>query len=420
MSNPAWRIEMKVVFFEDHHYAKFDPVSLSHPVYMLLHGTSKLYSKWITALKSNDYSFLCRPHLAGVLAFETGREVNAIPDGDLLFINGRYLPSDKTVWLVQEIKKGEALSCDDELVAFRIGDDRPPKLIEILEKLYDTNTNEELKSYLAIEKIKAECVNYLWDLVDGNGAMIAGEFAGFKSRSALASDKASGVTIIKPESAYISPSAVVSSSVVIDATEGPVIIDDDVSVEPFTFIQGPVYVGPGCLLTGGRIRGGCSLGPMCRVGGEIEESIMLGYCNKYHDGFLGHAYLGEWVNLGAMTTNSDLKNNYAQIKVAVGNELVDTGRIKVGCFIGDHTKTGIGTMLNTGICIGFSCNLYGSGIFAERRIKSFSWGASGDLTEYLLDKAIRTAGAAMSRREVEFTEVHKNLFSDIQKIDSGN
>ena len=420
MSNPTGRIEMKAVFFEDHHYAQFDPISLSHPSYMLLYGTSRLYSKWIDALKSDDYSFLCRPHLSGVLALETGRKVNTIPDGDLLIINGRYLPSKKTVWLVKEIKRGEALVCDDDLVAFRLGDDRPPELIEALENLYDMDARGKLISYLDIEKIKADCIGYLWEIIDGNEKMITAEFAGFRSRPALASDKTVGVTIIEQESVYISDKAVAAPSVVIDASEGPVVIDDNVSVEPYTYIQGPVYVGPDCRLTGGRIRGGCSFGPMCRVGGEIEKSIMLGYCNKYHEGFLGHAYLGEWVNLGAMTTNSDLKNNYGQIKVTVGSETVETGRIKVGCFIGDHTKTGIGTMLNTGICIGFSCNLYGSGIFAERRIKSFSWGTPGDLTRYRPDKAIQTARAVMSRRGVEFTEVHGNLFSDIQQIDSGN
>ena len=419
MSNPTWRTEMKAVFFEDHYYVNFDPVSLSHPAYMLLYGTSKLHSKWIEALRPDDYSFLCRQYLSGVLALETGRKVNVIPDGDLLFINGRYLPSNNTVSLVQEIKRGEALVCEDDLVAFRIGDDRPPELIETLENLYNIEANEKLKSYLDIEKIEAESIGYLWDLIDGNGEMIAREFAGFKSRSALAGDRAVGVTVIEPLNAYISHNAIIAPSVVIDATEGPVIIDDNVSVEPYTYIQGPVYVGPDCRLTGGRIRGGCSFGSMCRVGGEVEQSIMLGYCNKYHEGFLGHAYLGEWVNLGAMTTNSDLKNNYAQIKAAVGSEIVDTGLIKVGSFIGDHTKTGIGTMLNTGICIGFSCNLYGSGLFADRRIRSFSWGIPGNLTEYRLDKAIQTAGTAMSRRGAEFTEAHKSLFSDIRKIETG-
>ena len=411
---------MKLIFFEDHYYKNFDPLSLSHPVYMLLYGASKLYLKWTAVLKSDDHSFLCRPYLSSLLALETGKEVNVIPDGDLLFVNSRYLPSDKTAWLVQEIKKGEALACENDLVAFRIGEERPPELTEIIENLYDEDTIEKLISYVNIEKIKAESVGYLWDIIDGNGKMIAAEFAGFKSRSVSAGDKPEGVIIIEPESVYISRSAVVGSSVVIDATDGPVIIDDNVSVEPFTFIQGPVYIGPNSRLTGGRIRGGCSFGPMCRVGGEIEESIMLGYCNKYHEGFLGHSYLGEWVNLGAMTTNSDLKNNYAQIKVAVGSQVLDTGRIKVGCFIGDHTKTGIGSMLNTGICIGFSCNLHGSGLYADRRVKSFSWGIPENLTEYRLDKAIQTARVVMSRRGVEFSASHESLFSEIERIESGS
>jgi UDP-N-acetylglucosamine diphosphorylase / glucose-1-phosphate thymidylyltransferase / UDP-N-acetylgalactosamine diphosphorylase / glucosamine-1-phosphate N-acetyltransferase / galactosamine-1-phosphate N-acetyltransferase len=143
---------------------------------------------------------------------------------------------------------------------------------------------------------------------------------------------------------------------------------------------------------------------------------MLGYGNKYHEGFLGHAYLGEWVNLGAMTTNSDLKNNYTEISVMVGEQSVETGRIKVGCFIGDHTKTGIGTLLNTGISIGFSCNLYGGDLFTDKKVKSFSWGTPGELVEYKIEKAIQTASSSMRRRNVEFTTLHERLFSDIAKL----
>jgi UDP-N-acetylglucosamine diphosphorylase/glucosamine-1-phosphate N-acetyltransferase len=409
---------MKAVFFEDHHYPKLDPLSLSRPACMLLYGTSRLYSKWIEPLRFDDYSFLCRPYLSAVLALETGKRANVIPDGDLLFINGRYLPSNNAVSAIEKIESKEALIYEDDLVAFRISDDRPPELIEILENLYDTDAGQKAKSYFDLREIEAVRHDYLWDLVDGNGKMILREFAGFKSRSTLSGERAVGVTVIEPANVHISESAAIAPSVVIDATEGPVIIENNVSVEPHTYIQGPAYIGPDCRLTGGRIRGGCSFGPMCRVGGEVEETIMLGYCNKYHDGFLGHSYLGEWVNLGAMTTNSDLKNNYGQIKAAVGNEVVNTGLIKVGSFIGDHTKTGIGTMLNTGICIGFSCNLYGSGLFTDKRIRSFSWGTPGNLIDYRLEKAIRTAGASMSRRGVEFAIAHEKLFSGIQQVDS--
>jgi UDP-N-acetylglucosamine diphosphorylase/glucosamine-1-phosphate N-acetyltransferase len=202
----------------------------------------------------------------------------------------------------------------------------------------------------------------------------------------------------------------------IDASDGPVIIEDNTKIEPFSFIQGPSYIGRDCRIVGGRIRSGTSLGPVCRVGGEVEESIMLGYCNKYHEGFLGHAYLGEWVNLGALTTNSDLKNNYKGISVEIGGETVNSESIKVGCFIGDHTKTGIGTMLNTGINIGFSCNLYGAGLFADKRIPSFSWGVPGNLGRYRIDKAIETAEISIGRRGIKFTDIHKKLFEDIDNI----
>ena len=141
--------------------------------------------------------------------------------------------------------------------------------------------------------------------------------------------------------------------VVIDAEHGPVYIDEGAEIHPFTRIEGPCYVGKKSILLGAKCREGNSIGPMCRVGGEVEESIIHGYSNKYHDGFLGHAYVGEWVNLGALTTNSDLKNDYSSVSVMLdGHTPIDTGSTKVGSLIGDHTKTSIGTLLNTGAYVG--------------------------------------------------------------------
>src|SRR6185295_4718482 len=134
---------------------------------------------------------------------------------------------------------------------------------------------------------------------------------------------------------------------------GPVTIEEGCEVHPFTRIEGPCYVGPKTILLGAKVREGCSFGPMCRIGGEVEESIVHGYSNKYHDGFLGHAYVGEWVNLGALTTNSDLKNDYSEVKVTLdGRTQLSTGSNKVGALIGDHVKTSIGTLLNTGAYVG--------------------------------------------------------------------
>jgi UDP-N-acetylglucosamine diphosphorylase/glucosamine-1-phosphate N-acetyltransferase len=242
------------------------------------------------------------------------------------------------------------------------------------------------------------------------------EFSGFKDKPEARETFPYDSSIIGQGIVYIHKSVEIAPSVVIDASGGPVIIEERTRIEPFSFIEGPCYIGPDCRIVGGRIRSGTSLGPICRVGGEVEESILLGFCNKYHEGFLGHAYLGEWVNLGALTTNSDLKNNYKEITVELGGRNIDTGSIKIGSFIGDHTKTGIGTMLNTGINIGFSCNLYGAGLFAQKSINSFSWGEPGNLQDYRLDKAIETAEISMGRRDIAFSQTHRKLFEDIHKL----
>ena len=137
--------------------------------------------------------------------------------------------------------------------------------------------------------------------------------------------------------------------VVLDAEHGPIYIDAGAEIHPFTRIEGPCYIGAGSVLFGAKCRAGNSIGPMCRIGGEIEGTIIQGYSNKYHDGFLGHAYVGQWVNLGALTTNSDLKNDYSEVRITLdGQSPIATGSNKVGALIGDHAKTSIGTLLNTG------------------------------------------------------------------------
>jgi UDP-N-acetylglucosamine diphosphorylase/glucosamine-1-phosphate N-acetyltransferase len=402
---------MKVLFFEDPSYRNFEPLSLSRPPYTLLCGTSKIYKKWLKSIKCEDYGFLCRPYLANIVNLETGKSVNEVPEGDFLAVNGRFLPSADITKNINDLNPGEALICDDFVVAYRSN-----KQNNDLLNLYSHEGHEKLKSLSKVIEAGMESVRYIWNLVELNSRLIVEEFAGFRQLSDRKETIPHDSSIIGQANIYIHESVEIAPSVVIDASAGPVIIEEKTRIEPFSFIQGPCYIGPDCRIVGGRIRSGTSLGPTCRVGGEVEESIMLGYCNKYHEGFLGHACLGEWVNLGALTTNSDLKNNYKEITVEIGGENVQTESIKIGSFIGDHTKTGIGTMLNTGINIGFSCNLYGAGLFSQKLINSFSWGEPGKLQNYRVDKAIETAEISMNRRGMAFTQIHKKLFEDIQKL----
>lgn len=187
--------------------------------------------------------------------------------------------------------------------------------------------------------------------------------------------------------------------VVLDTRAGPIELANGVEVRTGARLAGPLYAGPGTRLLGGSISRS-SAGPMSYLRGEIEDSTVLGYTNKAHDGFLGHAYVGSWVNLGALTTNSDLKNNYGSIRVGPPGETVDTRLTKLGCLIGDHVKTGIGVMLNTGTVIGAGSNVFGSEM-PPKWIAPFSWGSGDRFETYRREAFLDTAGAVMPRRGIE-------------------
>ena len=403
---------MNIVIFEDPLYKNFDPISVSHPVFDLLCGTSKMFEKWIKSLRPRSYSFLCRPVLADVLA-EAGYKVNTLPNDDTIFINGRFIPGEESLRAIKKLAIGESLIVDGDLMAFRPAANFVGTSDDDILNLFDDDSYKSIRNRFKEKKSAGIGFKYLWEMIDRNGEIIENEYSGFSKQVKKSGKVDPKASLIRKSSITIISGAKIGPQVCIDASDGPVIISHGTNIEPLTYVQGPVYIGPNCRIVGGKIREGCSLGPTCRVGGEVEESILLGYDNKYHEGFLGHAYLGEWVNLGAMTTNSDLKNNYSSIAVMVNDQPINSGKIKVGCFIGDHTKTGIGTTLNTGINIGFSCNLYGGSLFIDRQIRSFSWGTPGNLVEYRLDKALETASNSMKRRDMELTMAYRAVFEYI-------
>jgi UDP-N-acetylglucosamine diphosphorylase/glucosamine-1-phosphate N-acetyltransferase len=214
---------------------------------------------------------------------------------------------------------------------------------------------------------------------------------------------------------YIAPGAKVHPMVVIDAEHGPVYIDEGAEIHPFARIEGPCYIGKNSILLGAKCREGNSIGPFCRIGGEVEESIIQGYSNKYHDGFLGHAYVGEWVNLGAFTTNSDLKNDYSTVSVMLdGRRAIDTGSVKVGSLIGDHVKTSIGTLFNTGSYVGPMALIMGTGKPLPKFIPAFAWFIEGIVTKgFGKGKLYETAKMAMSRRDCKWSETERAMWDAV-------
>jgi len=199
----------------------------------------------------------------------------------------------------------------------------------------------------------------------------------------------------------LAPGAEIEPGVVVDLRGGPVRLEAGARVEGPARLVGPLHLGEGTVVFGGHVATS-SIGPVCKVRGEIADSVLIGFVNKAHDGYLGHALVGRWVNMGALTTNSDLKNNYGPVTVWTPKGLTDTGLMKVGCFLGDHVKTGIGTVLNTGTVVGPGSNLFG-GRMPPAFVPPFSWGEGADLTEYRLDKFLDSAERAMARRNIPLT-----------------
>jgi len=237
-----------------------------------------------------------------------------------------------------------------------------------------------------------EILEHPWHLVAGTPGRVAEDVDALF----LDNHHPDGVIRIGDEGLSMSATAEIEPGVVVDTRNGPIRLDDGVRVEGPGRLVGPLYVGTDTVIFGGTV-GTSSIGPVCKVRGEVADSVLLGFVNKAHDGHIGHAMVGRWVNLGAGTTNSDLKNNYGTVRVWTPDGECDTGLVKVGCFLGDYVKTSIGTLLNTGTVVGAGSNVFG-GAMPAKVIPPFSWGVGADLRDYRFDRFLEAAEASMARR----------------------
>jgi UDP-N-acetylglucosamine diphosphorylase/glucosamine-1-phosphate N-acetyltransferase len=248
--------------------------------------------------------------------------------------------------------------------------------------------------------VDAEFLLLPWDLMARNPVAIADDLAGATAAARGAVHRLA--CLEHPERIVVEDGAVVGPFAVLDAGPGPILVGRGARVEAHTHVRGPCVIGAGTQLLGGSI-GGSTFGPECRIAGEVEASVWQGYANKRHHGFVGHSVIGEWVNLGALTTTSDLKNNYGNVKVWVDDREVDSHSAKVGAFVGAHVKTGIGTLLPTGAALGTGANLFGGGRFAPKRVPSFAWWDGEAFAEHELERCVATARIAAARRARELT-----------------
>ena len=399
--------------FEDNKARSFHPFALTRPVGELLFGAFLLRERG-----ERFWGTECKGHLAGE-SLSGYSEAGAPPVVDLGGVGSeglrilqlsRFAPIGETPPLPQE---ATTLFLAGEVVGWILPPGTPaPNPKALLDP-------RPLPGSKGLE-LEGRLLSAPWELMTQNGEQLRHDIPTFFP--GYAAEEFPGCHILGSGLLSIGRDVRVEPGSVFDLSGGPIRLSDGVLVRAHTRLEGPAFIGPDTTILGG-VLSEVSIGPVCKVRGEVECSLILGYTNKAHDGFLGHAYLGRWVNLGALTANSDLKNNYGPVRVGGADGPVETGLMKVGCFLGDHVKTGIGTLLNTGTVVGAGSNLFG-GEMPPTYVPPFSWGNGTKLTEFRLERFLEVATQAMGRRGMELDAEMEALLrrawgSSLQERDPG-
>jgi len=396
---------VNIIIHEDAALSRLGPLAQTRPVFELRCGSLSLAARQARCLDAARVRTLVRPELEGL------HPPGPDGDGEVMVVNGRWLAPPALAGGVDEPCVGTA---GGEVAWVRVprGEAEGLTAASLPWKL------SRWRETLPHRPAGGVMIEYPWDLVENNGRVLEEDERHWHThRDARPVD---GMCVQGPASRLlIDPAANVEAMVFIDTTNGPVMIDAGAVVKAFTRLEGPCYIGPGTHVNGGRVAGS-SVGAHCRVGGEVEASIVHGHSNKAHDGFLGHSYVGEWVNLGAGTQTSDLRNDYGKVVMTVSGQKVETGRLKVGSFIGDHTKSSIGTLLNTGSVLGPFAMLVDAGGLLPRNVPAYSLVKGGVVTERTdLREMFATARTMMARRGAEWTDAHADFFLDLYERTSG-
>jgi UDP-N-acetylglucosamine diphosphorylase / glucose-1-phosphate thymidylyltransferase / UDP-N-acetylgalactosamine diphosphorylase / glucosamine-1-phosphate N-acetyltransferase / galactosamine-1-phosphate N-acetyltransferase len=400
---------MRICLFEDAGVSNLQPLTLTRPAFDLRCGAVSLLERQERSLPGRADAALVRSELIDVCRLDHPHlKINEVDWAEdrteqetVVLVNSRWLAPTERLALPDTGEVG--------LVGEQVAYVAVPSIQT--RELSLSNLNRKLAEWrrmLPQRPAGGHMIDYPWDLVERSGAALDDDYQHWWRKGVPV---ARGLTISGPvERCLIAHTARIEPMVHIDTTKGPVLIEEGVLVQSFSRIEGPCYLGSETRVISARIHGG-SIGPQCRIGGEIEASIVHGYSNKAHEGFLGHSYLGEWVNFGAGTQTSDLRTDYGSVRMMVNGQRIDTGLLKVGSFVGDHTKTSINMLFNTGTMVGVFGQLLTSGELLPRVVPSFCRYTRGRLLESnSLREMFTTAEVMMARRAREWTEAHAELF----------
>lgn len=385
-----------LVVFEDSRWRQLRPLTDLLPVPALAFGASSLWERW---RRMAGLPLLAIEARAAVMA--SWREAPR-PDAprleardEVLVVNAAVLP-ESLLDQASATRVPSLLVAGGRVVGARLH-------VEMLAPGLGRGAEfERFLAGLALEtfEVEARVLDWPWRFVGWNAEAITRDLEGRGGE--LAGERHPLAAILNPEGVSIEPKARIDAFAVLDARDGPIRIGAGAWVRPHTVIAGPCVVGANSQMLGGAI-GRSTIGPGCRLAGEVEECVWQGWANKRHHGFVGHSVIGEWANLGALTTTSDLKNNYRPVRVWVDGREQESGEIKVGSLIGAHVRTGIGTLLPTGAAIGTGSNLFGGGRFTPKHLPAFAWWDGERTVEHRFDRFLETTRTAWLRRDRELT-----------------
>lgn len=386
-----------IILFDDENRDQFLPLVYTKPVCELRSGILTIREKWEIYLSSKSSS-ITQDYLVGKYPISVSN--------DNYIINGALLPNPRIVKLILSLEMNEAILSEGELLAARLdyaqfdllNNDKPIEEISGIELPKGNNYSK---------------ISQLSDLFKLNGRQIEADFD-LLTKNRESEEISSSNTILGSHPVFVEKGASIECAV-LNSTEGPIYIGRDATVMEGSMIRGPFAMNATSVLKmGSKVYEECTLGPYCKVGGEINNVIFTGFSSKSHDGFLGNSVIGEWCNFGADSNNSNLKNNYTTVKLwnYPTQQFKSTDLQFCGLIMGDHSKCGINTMFNTGTVVGFSANIFGSG-FPRNFVPSFSWGGASGYSTYAFNKAMDTVEKVMVRRDQSLTEVDRAIFKHV-------
>tara|TARA_B100000315_G_scaffold17634_1_gene15778 strand:+ start:337 stop:1545 length:1209 start_codon:yes stop_codon:yes gene_type:complete len=398
---------MRLYIFEDFAINNLVPITYTRPGFEIRCGTFTCIERLIRNLPKARISLIVRESIAEFVREKYPEfDVNPRNIEDGIWMLGNVL------WLKKDIdyivkSNTQVFKNENKIIAANLNAKEGIDWINKGGPLKNRTLNKDFST----KKLSSRVINYLWDVVLHNPSQISEDYFFFKNEENKNDFEKKNV--IAPERIYADPLSHINSNVILDATNGEIIIEKHAIIKSFSYIEGPAFIGENTLiLPYSYLRQGTSIGPFCNISGELSQTIIQSWTNKSHYGYLGHSYIGEWVNLGAGTTSSNLKNNYSDIRIIINGSIINTKIKKLGCFIGDYSKTSIGTCLNTGTVIGPSCNIV-TKILPPKFLPPFTWFINDKSSKYEWDSFINSMEIIRKRKGMILSNHEEAMIKNI-------